>query len=114
MSNGATFEGVRRLQDTLDAAASDLESLAHANDQAGALLQAALIAEAPRLTGFLVTTIGTIVEAHGVTVVAGAPYSVAVNARDPFKARALDATTTQVIDIYTDAVADAVDQVQGA
>lgn len=110
----AGVEGGAQLVATLNAARDDIENLNDPATQAGDALVKALQAEAPRKTGFLASNIGATVEASDITVIAGAPYAAAVNALDPFKERALNAATQTVLDIYTQGVTDAVDQIQGA
>lgn len=113
MSTGATFEGVEHLRDTLDVAARSLEDLAGPASEAGEVIKPALVAESPKRTGYLSTTVSSTVAGQAVTVTVAAPYAAAVNARDPFKARALDASTNQVIDIYTQAAVEIVDRIEG-
>lgn len=113
MPNAATIEGVQQLRATLDVAAQALEDLSLTNAKAGDLFAVALAGEAPRDTGYLVSTISTQVTAQSATVVVAAPYGAYVNAIDPFKARAIDAATQPVIDLYVAAVVDAVDQIKG-
>lgn len=109
----ASLEGVERFRDTLQDAARELVDMTDAGTAAGRVLADELAQQAPRRTGYLASNMATVATAELVTVTATADYSAAVNALDPFKARALDASIPRIIDIYADAAAAAMAQVKG-
>jgi len=113
MATGATFEGVEQLRDSLGVAAQQLQDLSTPSTQAAAVVDQALSQQAPKRTGHLADSFATVVDASGFTVTSAADYAAPVNALDPFKARALDATTNQVIEIYSNAVVEIVDKIKG-
>lgn len=111
---GGGVEGVARLRATLDAAARALDDLNAADVHAGQLLAQAGASRAPRRSGTLAESHGFTITQTGFEVVAAAPYSAYVHAVNPWLVREFDAQAETIIDIYADAVADAVAHVKGA
>lgn len=106
---GVQLEGDEALRSSLAAATADLQSLAGADEDAGEVLASRVIAEAPKLTGYMAGT----VESAGATITVGAPYAGIVEARTGFAARAVLAEQQRVVEIYADGIATAVAQVRG-
>lgn len=110
---GVSLEGGTRLGATLHDAARDLADLADAGDDAGRLLEQAAEQAAPRDTGELAGDHHHVVVAGQLTVTNSAAYAARVHARNPWLAQTLDQRQTEVLNLYADAVANAVAQIKG-
>lgn len=110
MSGGGGVQGADQLARSLDAAARELADLAAADDVVGDLLASAVVAEAPKRTGYMASTVQHV----GSVVTIGAPYAVFVNARTGFAVRPLEQQQTKITDLYARAVAEVVAGIKGA
>lgn len=113
MAGGAQLRGADQFVRTLHAAASDLDDLTDVEDQAGQLLAEQGSRNSPRRTGRLSRSHGSQVVAGGFAVVADAPYSAIVHARNPWLTRTVLAAEDQVVDLYAAGVDERLAQVKG-
>lgn len=114
MVSGAALQGGDRLVATLREAGQALADLGAAHVAAANKVQPRAVAEAPKRTGTLASSIGTVLdEATQFSVVATASYAAIVHAANPFMTRAAEASLDDVIAVYADAVADTVSHIQG-
>lgn len=116
MTGGMQVRGVDRLVDTLHAAGDQLEDLEQADRRAGSLVASVVRRLTPRLTGALAASVDVVVTNAMVQVTAGndrVDYAPPVHRRNPWMAKAAQRTESDVIRIYTEAAADAVDQIKG-
>lgn len=120
MSVDVTVHGADQLTRTLHAAATDLSDLSVTHGRAGDTVLAGARARTPVRTGRLVASLVVTTAANGVTVSAGAPYAAAVHwgspghRAQPFLLEGAAATEATWVGHYEDAVAAAVNGVQGA
>jgi len=108
-------QGGDALAASLKRAADELRDLSDAHQRAGNALQQAAQTRAPRRTGRLARGIHAAVTSTGVTVGADVAYAWPIHSgvpgrivAHPFLTDALAAEQTAVLDVYTDAVTDAV------
>lgn len=116
MTGGLTVRGADQLVRTLHSAADDLEDLEIADRQAGSLVASVARRLTPRLTGALAASVDVLVTNALVEVTAGndrVDYAAPVHKRNPWMAKAAQRTRDDIIRIYTEAAADAVDQIKG-
>jgi hypothetical protein len=107
-------QGAGQFVGTLPAAIAALQDLSGPADQAGQLLAADGAANAPYKTGRLSRSHGYTVTGTGLTVTAATPYAAQVEAEEPWLADTLTDDTSDVVDIYTTGVTDALALIQGA
>lgn len=103
------MQGVDAFVRTLHDAAQQLAHLDEAEQAAAAQLAGRVTSTAPRRTGYLAEHI-TAAQGH---VVIAAPYAAAVNARNPWVTRAVEAELTDVTEIFSQAVTEALAHVGG-
>lgn len=108
---GAEVDGLPALLDGLEDAAAALADLTTVNQRAGDAVLG--VVRFPRRTGYLASTAAVEADPAGWQLVVGADYAVPVHARNPFLTTALDRKAGDVVDTYTDGVADAVHHVKG-
>lgn len=113
MAAGKGVQGIEAFTASLDAAAHQVASLLDAHRDAGHLLQSGAEHAAPRRTGALAAAHQTVVTAGKVEVVNAKPYARPVHARKPWLANTMHDLEQQLLDIYANAIADAVALVHG-
>lgn len=107
---GNDVRGADQLVGSLRAVARELAELTAADEAAGELLAGEVASSAPRVTGFLAQS----VTHSGGRVEIGAPYAGVVHAANPWAAQTTAAKEAAVVDIYEQAIVDAVASVKGA
>lgn len=91
-----------RLAATLKAAAEKVADLTGAHEAAAQVVLAKAVPDTPRRTGRLAASVRSDVHPAGFQIVAATPYAAIVHARRPWIAQAVDATTTDQVEVYTD------------
>lgn len=114
MSGGVELRGGDQLLAGLDAARAELEQTADADRAAGQLLADKVRARAPRLSGYLSSTVGYELTAAGFELVVAAPYAAAVEARRPYAHNTVEAALPDVVTVYTEHADQALGQIKGA
>lgn len=123
MTNGASVnvDGDERLASTLHDAADDVADLSKAKHDAGRIVEERARAGAPRDTGALVSSIASTVEGTDVLIASSLPvypgvqeYGSTHTPAHPYMRPALEASTTQIVDLFEDDVRKTIDQVKGA
>lgn len=107
------LHGVERFLATLDTAAAQLEDMSSAHDAAGALLVTRGQANAPRKTGVLAASLAATTTPTELEVVVAAPYAAAVEAANPWFSTTLELVEGELTAIYTEAVTEAVNTIEG-
>jgi len=123
VTNGASVDvdGGDRLASTLHNAADDVAELDDAKRDAGRIVEERARKGAPRDTGALVSSIASTVEDADVLIASSLPvypgvqeYGSTHTPAHPYMRPALEASTTQIVDLFEDDVRKAIDQVKGA
>lgn len=109
MAGAMSVDGDEQLRSSLSALAAELRHLDATDDKAGEQLASRVVAEAPKLTGYMAGT----VEHAGATITVGAPYAGFVDARNPFAERAMAAEQQDIVNLYAEDIAAAVARTVG-
>lgn len=111
---GVELRGGDQLLAGLDVARAELQQLDAVDRAAGQLVADRVRSRAPRRTGHLASTVGYETTTAGFDLVVAARYAVPVEARRPYAHNTVEASATDVLDLYSEHAQAALDQVKGA
>lgn len=109
-----TVRGGDRFVRSLHEAGAALDDLGDTTQTIAGWLGPRVVKASPRVTGTLAASITVTGWAQGLTVEAGADYAAAVHKRNPFIARTIAQSETDVVEDITEGVSEVLATVKGS